>query len=811
MLQEDHETDDKQQKIFNNNNEFQEDEFNFIKHELNIPNNLNDKSKLNNDSNIKTRIAISVNKLFSIIGFSSKYQIFLSVLLYFTSIITLFTTQNYALMQNLPYVIVEKTSNHIYDLKQGLINSERAYLQNSINLKDSQDIINKNISINNNLDNLFEDYVLPYEENNDDYTTNISDNFYYDSNIIFSGKLNYTYCDKSKYKISIDYSKTPKNWILDFNIYCNQLEVSLIGTLFIIGCIFGAVVVLIGNYIGRKNTWLSCLVLFIPGTILILVFESKYCLFVSCFIFGLVQSIFIPLKSVILSENMDSHFRSIIISITMTASVVDSMLTYFLYNDFFSWKIQYIVLMCCCFILIILVMRYTVESPKFYYNNTSKLLKSANYISRFNNRYIDINENNFLSIVHEYENANSDSYFNDSYIESSKSETLSSASNGSKDENIFNKKLIETVEVTDNCGEKEEVYNEYDCYDDNNDCNMGSDKFSFVIENISGNDSKNKENNDNKIIINTHDSTNLNLNNGNKDCKISSNKKSKEIIEIDEINEINEINDNSETKKAGNSIATESKLPSKAEREVKEEEIEKKEETDLIGLKQIKNINDIENNNKASIISNNNNKSKYMKSHITNHKSKLNIKQSSSQILETKDFTKKLISFILLLTSSATQYFLVLSEIRSYPKNNFYYFFGLISIPFYFIIGYFSNVIGRKSTTLFCYATIILLNVGNYFVSKTKLLSFIIFSVKRVFIFIVQAPFYTLQAESFTTKDRIKAMTITSLVSLIISSFSSSIYEYYSDSIEIINVFFGLLGIVVLGGFIEETNNLIVY
>mmetsp|Transcript_17679 Transcript_17679/g.18326 ORF Transcript_17679/g.18326 Transcript_17679/m.18326 type:complete len:548 (+) Transcript_17679:3-1646(+) len=538
-----------------------------------------------------------VNKLYEIVGNNSKYQVFNTVLLYLTSMICLFTTMNYSLMQTLPFV----------DVYRG------------------------------------------------------------DRRIIHSKKLEYKYCE-DEFRIEIDRDETPENWVLDLEMYCSKVDVSFIGTFYTIGSVIGAVLILVGNYIGRRYTWILVLSLFIPA-IALLQAENKYCLYLSCVLLGTLQSVFIPLKAVIVSENMNKSFRGFVIPITMTVSIVDSLITYLLYHSFVDWKIPYYFIGGIAIVLIVMIFLFTTESPLYLLKNEEKLLDSLNFIRRFNNK--------------------------------------------------------DTPELT-------------------------------------------KENLE-ELISNSEVQAENEMELG------------KEIESKEEVKD-------KEKKKKRTSLETEGNgsLMNARNRNTQDEDNENDDEVSVL-----------------SIV--------YSEEALNNHRGDLESLHSFNsrvtEVFNSTPYLKKLVAFSIFLSCCSLQYFLVLSEIRSYPKNNYYYLFGLFSLPFYPVCGFFCNKIGRKNTLLIIIFNIIVFNFVNIFLDKDHTPSLVIYSIKKMFVFISQAPSWTMQAEAFSLKTRIYTMTITSLCTLLISVFSSTIYEYFEDYLEWICIGLSAIAFVVMAFFIKDTKN----
>jgi MFS family permease len=194
--------------------------------------------------------------------------------------------------------------------------------------------------------------------------------------------INYTICNQT---YIINEKRSKSSWVYDYNIYCDKLLVSLLGSTIVLGGLIGSLIL---QYIKEKGTkfaiMLMCFIMY--SSIVLLMFEKLEYLYIFLFLNGLSSLLIFILKINILTDITNTHYRSYYNNALMTAGSFSMMIIYFLFYLNISWKVVYFWNAILLFVFTIIFYKVYVESPRFYYakNKKGKMLESLLYIARFN-------------------------------------------------------------------------------------------------------------------------------------------------------------------------------------------------------------------------------------------------------------------------------------------------------------------------------------------------------------------------------------------------------------------------------------------
>lgn len=177
-----------------------------------------------------------------------------------------------------------------------------------------------------------------------------------------------------------------------------------------------------------------------------------------------------------------------------------------------------------------------------------------------------------------------------------------------------------------------------------------------------------------------------------------------------------------------------------------------------------------------------------------------------SQPFWTKRNLKKLGFLSILLICINFAYYLNVSELRDYERNSIYYFFCIPQTLGYPLLGIVSDKYGRKMSIYLTCSMIIAMDAIKIFAPQISgNAAFVIYLIKRLFIFIGQTPCWTISSETMSQENRSKAMFFIGFFALGISSITSYIYEYFKKGLYFIEIGFVVIGVTIAAIFIKET------
>ena len=182
------------------------------------------------------------------------------------------------------------------------------------------------------------------------------------------------------------------------------------------------------------------------------------------------------------------------------------------------------------------------------------------------------------------------------------------------------------------------------------------------------------------------------------------------------------------------------------------------------------------------------------------------INTNEPDLLSSRIVIKNIILLSLLLSCTAYLFFSSVSEFRLFRKSNLVYYFTLPHFLSYFIFGWFNTKFGRKVSIWLCLSLIIILDGSKMFYNDNMTYSLILFLIKRILVYNSQAPAYILATELMNTNNRVYALTIIGSVALGAASLSPFLYEYFKETIYLVNCSLSVLGCVIVL-FLKETKD----
>ena len=200
-----------------------------------------------------------------------------------------------------------------------------------------------------------------------------------------SYEVQYEYCNKEKYIISnIIYNKY--SIIGEFEIYCNEFLVGLLGTCFL-GLFFGAFAVqIVPSIIGRKNTIMLALIAFMVfAFITTLINKNLYYLIYLFLIFNQFFAMIVSYTGLIfLVESGNSKVRPIFSSLVNAAYCISGIFFATFYTLYEPWRAG--LYLCCAInvICLLLIFFFSTEHPRFYFykRDLDNFLISSEKISK---------------------------------------------------------------------------------------------------------------------------------------------------------------------------------------------------------------------------------------------------------------------------------------------------------------------------------------------------------------------------------------------------------------------------------------------
>ena len=222
-----------------------------------------------------------------------------------------------------------------------------------------------------------------------------------------SQKLTYQLCDTIGVdKLIFDDSKPVSSLVTDYQLYCDETKVSLIGMSIYAGMLFGAFIsYLFADFYGRKHTLVSITPLYIILSVTFAfvkdIFKLYYVSLIFLFFIGLFSYILMITLLVYICEIVYFKHIPIFVTIIVSGLPLNGMISNLMFEYFnnTNWKWGIVVNSGIVLIVYLLLVIYIVESPIYYLNNGNVDLfkKNLNKISKKNNgKALDEGEYEFL-------------------------------------------------------------------------------------------------------------------------------------------------------------------------------------------------------------------------------------------------------------------------------------------------------------------------------------------------------------------------------------------------------------------------------
>ena len=187
--------------------------------------------------------------------------------------------------------------------------------------------------------------------------------------------INYKICDSNHYKL--DKKKIPKSIVMDFNLYCEELESFLLGLMLYLGMIIGACSsYLFADKIGRKKT----LVIFCPIHIFFLCTfkiltpslwdHTLYLIYLNMFLLGISSHIIIITMIIYICEIIKQTDIPIFVILIITGVPLSNLLGTLLFNiKELDWRDSLLIIAGINAIIYLFILFQLVSSPIFSLNN----------------------------------------------------------------------------------------------------------------------------------------------------------------------------------------------------------------------------------------------------------------------------------------------------------------------------------------------------------------------------------------------------------------------------------------------------------
>ena len=187
--------------------------------------------------------------------------------------------------------------------------------------------------------------------------------------------INFDICRNESY--TLDENKLPNSIVIDFEIYCVEHKIFILGLMVYLGMIIGSCYAyLFVDKIGRKKT----LVIFVPIHIFFLCTFTllkpnfgKFCLYLlylNIFCLGICSHVIIVTMIIYICEIIKQTDIPIFVILIITGAPLSNLLGTLLFNiDDFDWRYSLLIIAGINFIIYLLVLFKLVGSPIFSLNN----------------------------------------------------------------------------------------------------------------------------------------------------------------------------------------------------------------------------------------------------------------------------------------------------------------------------------------------------------------------------------------------------------------------------------------------------------
>lgn len=200
--------------------------------------------------------------------------------------------------------------------------------------------------------------------------------------------MDYDSCkwDPSEYTIVETYEYS---WVIELDIVCKKLKISLIGTFTSLGALLGAVVYsFFTKRFGEKKVILVCNVIFML-VMLIAIFVNYYGYFVATVCLCMTMCNIISYSVfIIISELIVKSKKSIFSSCINSALGIGGIFYVLMYMAFKNWKHVFIVSICISAVLEVIAYFFFLDSLEHYIEKKDfdGFLKALRFIAKFNGR-----------------------------------------------------------------------------------------------------------------------------------------------------------------------------------------------------------------------------------------------------------------------------------------------------------------------------------------------------------------------------------------------------------------------------------------
>jgi len=220
-----------------------------------------------------------------------------------------------------------------------------------------------------------------------------------DLNKNFTIQANYKNCNSTLkiFRYEIVKEKSKSSLVTDFNIFCDEDKVSLIGSSLFLGVMLGSFIsYFFSDKIGRKKTIVLFSILYSATQFCYLFNENLYVLYSMLLISGLFYSIIVLSSILLLNEVIDVELTAIFTTIIYNAYPVFGILFNFLFKELNDWRLIFCIVGIIHLLSTIILAVFLEESPRFYFGSRdlNSLRNCLTKIASVNKKQFDVNEIN---------------------------------------------------------------------------------------------------------------------------------------------------------------------------------------------------------------------------------------------------------------------------------------------------------------------------------------------------------------------------------------------------------------------------------
>lgn len=213
---------------------------------------------------------------------------------------------------------------------------------------------------------------------------------------LVSEPLTYKICEESHYTINM--SKSSKNWLLEFEVYCDKTLVALLTMFFYAGNVLGLISLQFFKY-NSKETIIKIFVFIYSGACLLLLAHNYWVTILFNLIQGFCQAPLIILRLSTVTELTCNDYRSYFLNLQIISSLISPTFLIAMKSTGLDWRFTYVIGGVTVLVLNLVNLFVVVTNPRYLMvnNEIDEATEKAEYIRSFNRvghhkEVADINE-----------------------------------------------------------------------------------------------------------------------------------------------------------------------------------------------------------------------------------------------------------------------------------------------------------------------------------------------------------------------------------------------------------------------------------